>query len=224
MIEVTDLSIDRGGHNVVSGLSFSVDPGEVTALRGPSGVGKTSVLGVLAGLIVPRSGRVRLLGRKFTGLSDRRRSAVRRTVVGMACQTDELFPELTIEENVTLPLRWGPRARTTEEYRTTVLPLLDSLGIADLARRFPHEVSGGQLQRATVARAVVNAPAVVLADEPTESLDRDAASSAMRLLIDLARERGASVVVVTHDDEVAAAADSTVMLAPRSAAIPATVT
>lgn len=167
---------------------------------------------MLCGLLAPASGTVAALGRELTTMSDRERSALRLSSFGLVFQSDELLPELSVVENVTLPLRLGPQRRRPRDYDGLVGPVLERLGIADLADRRLDEISGGQLQRAAVARAVVHRPPVILADEPTENLDPEAAAAAMRLLIDLAREQGSSVVVVTHDPVVAAACDRQLVL------------
>lgn len=207
VISARDLCVSRGGSRVLDGVSLDVVAGEVLAIRGDSGAGKSTLLAALCGLLVPDSGIIRVRGERFDSLPDRARSAVRLRSFGLVFQGDELLPELTLVENVTLPLRLGSRPRRTSGYREMVTPLFGRLGIAPLADRLPSQVSGGQLQRAAVARAVIHRPAVVLADEPTESLDTSSARTAMRTLITLARERGAAVVVVTHDEEVAAACD-----------------
>lgn len=213
-IAVTNLRIERGGQVVVDKLAFTVPHGEVLAIRGPSGSGKTTLLGALCGLVVPASGSIRVLGAEVIGLSQRARTKRRLTTFGVVFQGDELLPELTLLENVSLPLRLSRRARQTAGYRDIILPLLQRLEIEDLADRFPHEVSGGQLQRAAVARAIVHRPEIVLADEPTESLDEQAASSAIQSLITMAREQQSTVLVVTHDAAVAAACDRQLHIAP----------
>lgn len=211
-VAVSHLHVERGGRPVLVDVGLHVGWGEVLAIRGPSGVGKSSLLGVLCGLIRPKAGSVRVLGYELATLNDRLRSALRLGSFGLVFQGHELLPELSVIENVTLPLRLGSRPQRTADYQRLVEPILAKLGIADLAERQLHEISGGQLQRAAVARAVVHRPPVILADEPTESLDAVAAAAAMQLLIELAREQNSSVVVVTHDSAVAAAADRELVL------------
>jgi len=212
VIEVTDLAVNRGGVQIFSGVNFRIGTGEVVAVRGGSGVGKSTLLAALCGLLVPTAGEVQVRGERLDDRSDRARSAIRLRSFGLVFQSDELLPELTLAENVTLPLRLGSRPRRTAAYRDQVVPLLTRLGIAGLADRLPGQVSGGQLQRAAITRAVIHDPAIVLADEPTENLDEVTARTAMRTLIALARERGSAVVVVTHDDQVAAACDRSLTL------------
>ncbi len=208
------LEVRRGGLPVIRGLDMSVHTGEVLAVRGPSGVGKTSLLGVLCGLLAPAAGSVQILGREIVGLREHELSKIRLTAFGVVFQGDELLPDLTLLENVTLPLRLRPGSGRTRDYTEAVQPVLERLGIGALGGRFPDEVSGGQLQRAAVARAVVHEPAIVLADEPTESLDASAAAAAMELLVTVVREQGASAVIVTHDEHVARRCDRELHLEP----------
>ena len=170
------------------------------------------MLSALCGLLRPTSGSVHLLGSRFDNQSDRARSAGRLHSFGLVFQDDELLPELTLGENVVLPLRLRGRPRRTADYRSLLEPLLGRLGIGDLANRLPSQVSGGQRQRASIARAVIHRPAIILADEPTEALDQAAAGAAMQTLIDLARDNQSAVVVVTHDDAVAAVCDRSLQL------------
>lgn len=202
----------RGSVPVLDQLSFAIDRGEVVAIRGASGSGKSTLLATLCGLLQPATGVSHVLGKRFDNLSDRARSAVRMDSFGLVFQDGELLPELTLGENVSLPLRFGSRPRLTSEYQSALDPLFSRLGIGGLTDRLPSQVSGGQLQRAAIARAVIHRPAIILADEPTEALDEKSARSAMQLLIDLARDTNSAVVVVTHDDAVAARCDYAVLL------------
>lgn len=202
------VTVSRGDTLVLNGADLAVEAGEVVGVMGPSGSGKSTLLAVLAGLLAPSSGVVSIGGDPITSLGDRRRSAVRLAKLGLVFQGDELLPDLTIEENVSLPLRFGrSEAGSTRDCRRLVNPVLEQLEIGEIAQRLPEEVSGGQLQRAAIARAVIHHPLGVLADEPTASLDGEASRNAMSLLIGLARASGSAVVVVTHDDAVAADCD-----------------
>lgn len=210
---VRGLDARRGTARVLYQLDLTVHRGEVIAVCGRSGAGKSTLLAVLAGLIEPTSGEVVVGAVDLAAVPDRVRSRVRLNSLGLVFQTDELLPELTIAENVSLPLRLraGPMGRSAN-FTEQVVPVLARLGIADLADRTPNEVSGGQLQRAAVARAVIHGPSLVLADEPTDSLDADAATTAMGLLVEVARERGAAVVIVTHDGALARTCDRVLVL------------
>jgi len=180
--------------------------GEVAAITGASGSGKSSLLYCLAGVLPPARGRIRFEGRAFADLDDEEISALRRERFGFVFQYGELLPELTIEENTALPLRLaGVRKRPALKAAAEVL---DRLGIADLRERRPSQVSGGQSQRVAVARALVHRPAVVFADEPTGALDSANASAVLKEFLDLARSQGTAVLLVTHDPAVAARADS----------------
>lgn len=209
---VRALRVRRGPSAVLDGVDLVVRRGESIAVQGPSGAGKSTLLAAIAGLSEICSGEVVVDGQPMARVPDRLRSATRLRSIGMAFQSDELIPELTLAENVSLPLRMSGRWRSPSDGQVAVIDALERLGIGDLAGRVPAEVSGGQLQRAAIARAIVHAPAVVLADEPTGALDEATARAAVRLLVDLARDRNAAVIVVTHDATVAQACDRVVHL------------
>ncbi|MFD4993868.1 ABC transporter ATP-binding protein [Cellulosimicrobium cellulans] len=199
-----------GADPVLRGVDVDVVAGEVVALMGPSGSGKSTLLHLLAGLLVPDAGQVRLLGRRLDTLGERARAQVRLRDLGFVFQFGDLVPELTVVENVELPLRLlGTRRR---EARSAALGQLDLLGIADLADRRLVEVSGGQAQRAAVARALVHRPAVVLADEPTGALDTVAGELVLEALVGAARDTRTAVLLVTHEAGVAAWADRDVQI------------
>ncbi|MGW6226107.1 ABC transporter ATP-binding protein [Cellulosimicrobium cellulans] len=199
-----------GADPVLRGVDVDVVAGEVVALMGPSGSGKSTLLHLLAGLLVPDAGQVRLLGRRLDTLGERARAQVRLRDLGFVFQFGDLVPELTVVENVELPLRLlGTRRR---EARSVALGQLDLLGIADLADRRLVEVSGGQAQRAAVARALAHRPAVVLADEPTGALDTVAGELVLEALVGAARDTRTAVLLVTHEAGVAAWADRDVQI------------
>jgi putative ABC transport system ATP-binding protein len=191
--------------------NVTVGPGERVALVGPSGSGKTTLLYCLAGLLRPDQGVVSFGGRDLAGLSDEERSAVRLRSFGFVFQFAELVPELTLRENIALPmdLLGVPRRRRRAG---RVDDLIHRLGLTGSADRRPARVSGGQVQRAAVARAVAHSPAVVFADEPTGALDSANGEVVVDLLFELSREQGAALVLVTHDPQLAARADRTVEL------------
>jgi putative ABC transport system ATP-binding protein len=183
----------------LDGVSFTVDAGSSVAITGPSGCGKSTLLGVVGGLAVPTAGAVRIGGEEVSSLPDRRRADFRRTHVGFVYQADNLLPFLTVVENV--ELQFALDGRSTGEDRS--LELLDRLGLADEANRLPDHLSGGQRQRAAVARAVVHRPEVILADEPTGALDAANAAGVIDLLLEVQRDIGATLVMVTHDRDAA---------------------
>ncbi|MEO3973934.1 ABC transporter ATP-binding protein [Streptomyces sp. CAU 1734] len=188
------------------GARLAVSPGEVVAITGQSGSGKSSLLYCLAGVLPVTRGRVSFGGRVLGALSDDEISTLRRERFGFVFQYGELLPELTIEENTALPLRLaGRRKRPAIEAAREVL---DRLGIGELGERRPAQVSGGQSQRVAVARALVHRPAVVFADEPTGSLDSANASAVLGEFLGLARSRSTAVILVTHDGTVAEQADT----------------
>jgi len=183
----------------LDGVSLTVDAGSSVAVTGPSGCGKSTLLGVIGGLAVPTAGVVRIGGEEVSSLPDRRRSDFRRTHVGFVYQADNLLPFLTVVENVELQFALDGRSSGVDRS----LELLDKLGLADEAHRLPDHLSGGQRQRAAVARAVVHRPAVILADEPTGALDAANAAGVIDLLLEVQREIGATLVMVTHDRDAA---------------------
>lgn len=200
-LELLAVSKTRGegarASRAVVDVSLSVAPGEVVLLRGPSGSGKTTLLSLAAGLLVPDGGRVVLSGAELDARDAARCRARRRREVGFVFQRPSLLPNLTVVENVLLAaaLAGGSPDGGTEE----AAALLDQLGLARLAGRRPGELSGGEEQRVAVARALVHRPALVLADEPTGSLDGETGRAVAGSLAELARARGAAVLVATHD-------------------------
>jgi putative ABC transport system ATP-binding protein len=187
---------------------LAVDAGTSVAIIGPSGCGKSTLLGVLGGLALPTTGTVRIGGEEISSLPERRRSDFRRSHVGFVYQADNLLPFLTIVENVALQLALdgGPAGVDRP------LDLLDKLGLADQAHRLPDHLSGGQRQRAAVARAVVHRPQLILADEPTGALDAVNAAGVIDLLLEVQREIGATLVMVTHNPGAASRMDRRVGL------------
>jgi putative ABC transport system ATP-binding protein len=205
-----DLGKTYGLTPALAGASLQVAAGELVAIMGPSGSGKSTLLHCLAGIVTPERGRISYAGRDLTAMSDRERSALRRTEFGFVFQFGQLVPELTCLENVALPLRMaGTRRRAAE---ASAAQWLERLEVADVAGHRPGEVSGGQGQRIAVARALVTEPRVVFADEPTGALDSLNGEKVMRLLSSAARSSGAAVVLVTHEARVAAYADREVVV------------
>jgi putative ABC transport system ATP-binding protein len=204
------------------GVDVSLGAGEVLAVTGPSGSGKSTLLHCLAGIMTPDAGEVTYDGQRVDQMSDRQRTHLRRTAFGFVFQFGQLVPELPVRENVALPLLLGGQRRRAA--LETAWRWLGQLGLEGVAHRLPGELSGGQLQRAAVARALVAGPRLVFADEPTGALDSVAADEVMELLVDLARAEHVGVVVVTHEARVAAYADRRLTvrdgLVARPAAVP----
>jgi putative ABC transport system ATP-binding protein len=210
VLQGRDLYKNFGVTPALAGASVDVLRGEVLAVMGPSGSGKSTLLHCLAGILVPDSGEVIFEGQRVDRLGDRERSQLRRTAFGFVFQFGQLVPELPVVENVALPLLLsGLRRRAA---LATAHQWLPRVGLGDVADRFPGELSGGQGQRAAVARALIASPRIVFADEPTGSLDSVASDQVMDLLVDTARAEGSSVVVVTHEPRVAAYSDRTVIV------------
>jgi putative ABC transport system ATP-binding protein len=199
-----------GSTVALDGADLAIRAGEVVALVGPSGSGKSSLLYCLAGLLAPDSGEIILGATSLVGLSEDASAQLRRSSMGFVFQFGELVPELSLHENIELPLRLLGRSRRAA--RRSAAEYVERLGIADVAERRPDEVSGGQAQRAAVARAVIHRPRVVFADEPTGALDTANGATVLATLLELAREHDGSVVLVTHDDGVARVADRRVVL------------
>lgn len=197
---------------VLRGISLALRAGESLAVLGPSGCGKSTLLNLMGGLDRPDSGLVRLHGRDLAGLNDRELAAVRNREVGFVFQLHHLLPQCTVLENVlvpTLPRRDRPPAPALRE---RALALLAQVGLQDRAQAFPGTLSGGERQRVAVARALINEPRLLLADEPTGALDGEAAASLVELLARLNREAGLTLVVVTHSQDVAACVQRRVLL------------
>ncbi|SEG79560.1 putative ABC transport system ATP-binding protein [Actinacidiphila yanglinensis] len=200
---------EAGAVWAVDRLDLDVPAGQTLAVTGPSGCGKSTLLQLLGGLDRPTEGEVWLGGRRIDGLGERALARLRRRAVGFVFQAYHLMHELSAAQNVELPaLLAGASPRTA---RARAAELLDRVGLADRARHLPSELSGGQRQRVAVARALVNEPLVVLADEPTGNLDSAATYDILRLFGEL-RAAGQTLVVVTHDERVAATADRVVSL------------
>jgi putative ABC transport system ATP-binding protein len=210
LIEARDVAKSFGRTPALRGVSVTVSPGEILAVMGPSGSGKSTLLHCLAGIFVPDLGEVWFDGQRLDTLGEAERTRLRRTAFGFVFQFGQLVPELTAADNVALPLLLN-RVRRRVAYKTAQT-WLDRLGIGDKGANRTGELSGGEAQRVAVARALALAPKVIFADEPTGSLDSLTGVKVMDLLTGLAREAGTTVVLVTHDAQVAASADRVVMV------------
>jgi putative ABC transport system ATP-binding protein len=192
------------------GVSLEVDAGETVAVTGPSGSGKSTLLLCLAGILRPEAGEIVYDGQRLDRLGEAERTRLRRRQVGVVLQFGQLVPELTAAENVAVPLLLDGHDRAVS--RRAALGWLDRLGAADVAEQTPNELSGGQAQRVAVARALVTGPRIVFADEPTGALDSVAGEQVLERLLASVRDAGATLVVVTHDNRVAARADREIVL------------
>jgi lipoprotein-releasing system ATP-binding protein len=183
---------------VLSKVTMEVNPGELAAICGASGCGKTTLLNLIGGLDRPSGGRILWDGRDQTGSSAEELAAWRLAHVGFVFQSYHLLPELTLIENVLVPA-WLARKKRRDE----ASELLRTVGLLDRAGHYPSELSGGEQQRAAIARALINDPSLILADEPTGNLDPETAQGVMNLLLDLARQKKKALLLVTHDRDIA---------------------
>ena len=195
---------------MLQGVSLDVQPGEVVALVAPSGAGKSTLLHIAGLLDTPDAGSVGIEGTDMAGLSDRKRTAVRRSTVGFIYQFHHLLPEFTALENIVLPQLANGVSRKAAEARA--IDLLDKVGIADRAAHRPAALSGGEQQRVAFCRALANEPALLLADEPTGNLDPDTSDRVFDALMTLVRDTGLAAVIATHNLELAARMDRQVRL------------
>src|SRR5215218_7277107 len=214
MVEARNLekTYATGGVTIhaLRGVDLSVPRGEMVAIMGPSGCGKTTLLNCLSGLDEFDGGEVFVGGESISGMSDRRRTRFRAERMGFVFQTYNLIPVLSAVENVELPLLVaGIRPK---EARRRATAALEMVGVPEQAGKRPNEMSGGQQQRVTVARSLVNDPAIVWADEPTGALDSETSGEIVDLLVRLNREQGHTFVLVTHDASVAARAHRTIRM------------
>jgi putative ABC transport system ATP-binding protein len=194
------VSSPEGTLAILSDVSLAISRGETVAVMGASGAGKSTLLALLAGLDEPTSGRVHLAGSDLTALDEDGRAAVRARHVGFVFQSFHLVPSLTALENVMLPLELAGRP----DARAASLEVLARVGLAGRVGHYPRQLSGGEQQRVAIARAFVTRPAVLFADEPTGNLDAATGERIMELLFGLNAETGATLVLVTHDRELAA--------------------
>ncbi len=214
MIRLVGISkVYESGRKVTTALrdvTLEIGRGEFVAIMGPSGSGKSTLLHLAGALDLPTAGEVYIHGRSTTRLSEDERAAVRRTQIGFVFQFFNLLPTLTIEQNVALPELLGGRRLTA--VRPRVSELLERIGLSDRAAARPNELSGGEMQRVAVARALMTDPPILLADEPTGNLDSATGGQIMGFVTELAARSGKTVVIVTHDVNVAAFAERVVHL------------
>lgn len=191
-------------------LTFSVEQGETVALLGASGCGKTTLLNLISGIDTPDSGNVLLDGVDVHALAEPERTLLRRRHIGFVFQFFNLIPTLKVGENVALPLELLGEDDNDAQQRAAAL--LDDVGLGGLSSRYPETLSGGEQQRAAIARALAHRPTLLLADEPTGNLDEDTGDRIIELLTGLARQQGTTMLLVTHSNRVAQAADRVLRL------------
>ena len=210
VLELNDVGYSYRRNTALRGVTLQLRPGEVVAVTGASGSGKSTLLHCAAGILSPDAGTVVVDGEDLAALPEEQRARLRRTKIGVVLQFGQLVPDLPLVDNVALPLLLDGHGRG--DAHTAALEWLGRVGIADEADAVPAELSGGQTQRAAVARALITGPSVVLADEPTGSLDSRAGQELLEVLLQAARYRGSALVMVTHDNLVAAEADREIRL------------
>jgi putative ABC transport system ATP-binding protein len=211
LLSLTDLQKTLpNGRRLFEGVALELARGELVAVMGESGVGKSTLLNLVAGIDTPDGGTVRLEGQDITGLDEEARAVVRRRHLGFVFQAFHILPHLTLGQNVALPLALL-RAPSSDAARRAE-DVLDAVGLGGRENDFPSQLSGGELQRVAVARAIAHRPALILADEPTGNLDPETAERILALLVGQLREAGAGALLVTHSDIAANAADRVVRL------------
>ncbi len=201
-----------GDHSltVLNNVSFNIEKGLTCAIVGPSGSGKTTLLGLCAGLDKPTSGSVTLNGQEISSYSESQLSKIRNEQIGFVFQSFQLIPTLTALENVMVPIEL--RGVPYYEVESRALNLLASVGLAERTHHYPNQLSGGEQQRVGLARAFIHKPAVLFADEPTGNLDGETGSQIEQLLYELNRDQGTTLIIVTHDRDLAAKCDRVIEL------------
>lgn len=205
-------SIDTGTHRVdiLRGIDLKIEPGEFVAVMGASGSGKSTLLGLLAGLDAPTAGEILLDGEDISHLAEDKLAAIRGRKIGFVFQSYQLIPTLTAEENVLLPAELAGEAAGVSQQRARML--LDTVGLSDRRDHYPVQLSGGEQQRVALARAFMRKPPLLLADEPTGNLDSTNGRQVLELLLSLNQTEGATLVLVTHDKDLASHASRIVTL------------
>lgn len=210
IISAKDIKKAYGKTHALRGASLRVKKGEVLAIMGPSGSGKSTLLHSLAAIISVDSGEIRLNGKRIDKLPDDKRSILRRTMFGFVFQFGQLVPELTVEDNVALPLLLNKKDK--KEVYKKAKRWIAEVGLSGKENNLPGELSGGQAQRIAIARAMVVEPQILFADEPTGSLDTFNSEKVMELFIKTVKEHGTTVIMVTHEPSIAAYADREIVV------------
>lgn len=204
LLDIRDVTLGYGKDpSILEGISFSMNPGEIVALTGSSGVGKTSLLHTIACILDPRSGGIFFEGKNLADLSGKEKDEYLKNSLGLVFQAFHLIPHLSVEDNISFPLLFAKKKDGKEH----VQYLLEKTGLHDLAHKRVSELSGGQQQRVAIARALVITPKLILADEPTGNLDTKNGTAVMELFTTLAKEEGSAVLYVTHENPYLGYAD-----------------
>ena len=208
MIHLKEITKSFGSLQVLKGIDLDIEKGEVVSIVGPSGAGKTTLLQIMGTLDKPDGGSVVIDGVDVNGLGQKKLSEFRNLHIGFVFQFHQLLPEFTALENIMIPAFIAGKAK--KEAKQRALELLDFMGLAERAKHKPNELSGGEKQRVAVARALVNHPSVIFADEPSGSLDSKNKAELHQLFFDLRDKLGQTFVIVTHDEQLASITDRTI--------------
>lgn len=210
MIDIKDIKKSFGSLQVLRGVNLHIDKGEVISIVGPSGAGKTTLLQLIGALDRPTSGSILFNGRELASMSDKQLAAFRNRQIGFVFQFHQLLPEFTALENIIIPALIAGRSRSEAEKEA--MELLGIMGLQERAGHKPSELSGGENQRVAVARALINKPALILADEPSGSLDSKNKEELHKLFFELRARYGQTFLIVTHDEELARTTDRTIRM------------
>ena len=210
MIKLRDIQKSFGDLKVLKGIDLEIHEKEIVSIVGPSGSGKTTLLQIMGTLDKPDQGSIEIKGKKIDGLKDKELAIFRNQEIGFIFQFHQLLPEFTAVENIMMPALIGGLSKSKAQDRA--IELLDLLGLKERAEHKPNELSGGEKQRVAVARALINDPVVVLADEPSGSLDTQNKEELHQLFFDLRDQLGQTFVIVTHDEKLAQLTDRTIHL------------
>ncbi|MBQ7947329.1 MAG: ABC transporter ATP-binding protein [Bacteroidaceae bacterium] len=210
MIDIKDIKKSFGSLQVLRGVNLHIDKGEVISIVGPSGAGKTTLLQLIGALDRPTSGSIRFNGKELASMSDKQLATFRNRQIGFVFQFHQLLPEFTALENIIIPALIAGRSRNEAE--KDAMELLGIMGLQERAGHKPAELSGGENQRVAVARALINKPALILADEPSGSLDSKNKEELHKLFFELRARYGQTFLIVTHDEELARTTDRTIRM------------
>ncbi len=195
--------LDNQKREIFNDLSLKIESGQSVSVVGPSGCGKSTLLNIIGTLDSPDSGEVEVCGTNVSGLNDKMLSALRADKIGFVFQSHHLLPQISVIENITLPNLASSSPLDQSECNGRAIQLLESVGMADHAKKMPSEISGGEMQRVAVVRSMINSPDLLLADEPTGALDRQRGEELISLLLELCNNRNTALILVTHDGKTA---------------------
>jgi putative ABC transport system ATP-binding protein len=204
------MSKDSASVKALKDINLNITEGDFIAIQGPSGSGKSTLLNIIGGIDTPTKGKVMIEGRDISKLSERELTKIRLNNIGFIFQLFYLIPTLTAEENIELPMKEAKLSRDKRRARTN--QLLKLVGLTNRAKHYPHQLSGGEQQRIAIARAMANEPQILLADEPTGEIDRPTSEKIMKILKNLNRTQKLTIILVTHDPNIAKQANRTIVI------------